>query len=198
MYTLSLQRPAWWAGPFTLQGQVIILGLMPGKNYCIRNPVFKSLKLLHAHSQNGWGTEMVFALQWSCFSPNCIFVLLCTCWQHWSSYHLQGYLIRIIWFNGNLRQFQLQMYQNLLWNLQMLLHSVRETEYVDNLKKNLLQIWTGELCTSVSVNIKNCRVHFQLWVFKLCWANGSQDCVPQAVTVNKLTPLRKYPTLCIS
>lgn len=100
---------------------------------------------------------MFFALQWSFFSLNCIFVLLCTCWQQWSSYHLQGYLIRIIWFNGNLRQFQLQMYQNLLRNLQMLFHSASETEYTDKSKKNVLQIWTRELCTSTSVNIKNCR-----------------------------------------
>lgn len=163
---------------------------MRGWNYGIKNPAFKSLKVLHTHSQNGWGAEMVFALQWSCFSPNCIFVLLCTCWQHWSSYHLQGYLIRIIWFNGNWRQFQLQMYQNLLWNLQMLLHSVSLTEYTDKLKKNLLQIWTRELCASISVNTKKkSRVHFQLWVFKLCCANSSQACVP----CKQVNPPEKIP-----
>lgn len=163
---------------------------MRGWNYGIKNPAFKSLKVLHTHSQNGWGAEMVFALQWSCFSPNCIFVLLCACWQHWSSYHLQGYLIRIIWFNGNGRQFQLQMYQNLLWNLQMLLHSVSLTEYTDKLKKNLLQIWTRELCASISVNTKKkSRVHFQLWVFKLCCANSSQACVP----CKQVNPPEKIP-----
>lgn len=144
------------------------------------------------------GCRDVFCITMKLIFTKLYFVLLRTCWQHWSSYRLQGYLIRIIWFNRNLRQFQLQKYQNLLWNLPMLLHSVSETEYVGKLKRNLLQIWTAEVCTSISVNIKNCRVHFQLWVFKLCWTNGSQACVPQAVTVNKLTPLRKYPTLCIS
>lgn len=189
MYTLSVWRPAWWAGPFTLQGQVIILGLMCGRNYCIRIPVFKSLKLLHMHSQNGWDAEMFFALQWSCFSLNCIFVLLCTCWQHWSSYHCQEYLIRIIWFNVNLRQFQLQMYPN----LQILLHPVSETEYVDKLKTNLLQIWTGEVYLDFCRKMQN-KI---LVVFLNCVVDF-QACVPQAVTVNKLTPLGKYSTLCIS
>lgn len=40
-------------------------------------------------------------------------------------------------------------------------------------KKILLQIWTGESCTSISMNIKTWGEDFQPWVFKTVLATGS-------------------------
>lgn len=191
MYALPLQRPARWAGPFTLWGQVINLGLICDRNYCIGNPAFKSLKLLHMHYRNGWGA--VF-----CITMKLLFIKL---YFH-AALNLLTALILLSSSRISDKSYLIQWKFETVSATDVPKFSLKSTDAppfsqwdwvwriswkknsVSNLNRGIVYL---NFCEYKNLNSR----------FSAVLATGSQACMLLAVNVNNLTSLRKYLPLCI-